>query len=59
MVSINLRQLTIPSDDGQFTLIIDKDVKLEGLKSLKHVKRGMELELSIKDGKIIEIEVDD
>lgn len=62
VVSINLGtqwQLTIRNDDGQFTLIIDKDVKLEGLKSLKHVKRGMELELSIKDGKIIEIEVDD
>lgn len=52
-------QLTIRNDDGQYTLIIDKDVELEGVMSLRHLKRGMEIELRIKDGKIIEIEVDD
>ncbi|AEE90490.1 S-layer domain-containing protein [Tepidanaerobacter acetatoxydans Re1] len=48
-------QLVIQNDDGKFTLVIDKDVKLKGLKSLSRIKKGMQLELSIKDGKIIEI----
>ncbi|MDD4569360.1 MAG: S-layer homology domain-containing protein [Tepidanaerobacteraceae bacterium] len=52
-------QLTIQNDDEKFTLVIDKDVEIEGLKSLRHIKKGMELEFEIKDGKIIEIEVDD
>lgn len=62
VVSVNFGdqwQLTIKNDDGEFNLTIDKDVELEGLKSLKHLKKGMELELRIKSGKIIEIEVDD
>ncbi|NLZ54712.1 MAG: hypothetical protein GX892_16535 [Thermoanaerobacteraceae bacterium] len=52
-------QLTIKNDDGQYTLIIDKNVELEGVKSLRHLKRGMEIELRIKNGKIIKIEVND
>ncbi|HQE06381.1 MAG TPA: hypothetical protein PLJ57_08940, partial [Tepidanaerobacteraceae bacterium] len=62
VVSVNLGatwQLTIKNDKGQYTLIIDKDVQLKGLKSLRNLKRGMEIELRIEDGKIIEIELDD
>ena len=62
VVSVNLGatwQLTIKNDKGQYTLIIDKDVQLKGLKSLRNLKRGMEIELRIEDGKIIEIEFDD
>ena len=62
VVSVSLGanlMLTIKNDDGQYTLIIDKDVELKGIKSLRNLKRGMEVGLRIKGGKIIKIEVDD
>lgn len=62
VVSVSLGttwQLTIKNDDGQYTLIIDKDVELDGIKSLRQLKRGMEIEIKIEDGKIVKIEVDD
>jgi len=62
VVSVNLGdklQLTIKNDAGQYTLIIDKNVKLVGIKNLREIKRGMEIELRIKNGKIVEIKVDD
>lgn len=62
VVSVNLGdklQLTIKNDAGQYTLIIDKNVKLDGIKNLREIKRGMEIELRIKNGKIVEIKVDD
>ena len=62
VVSVSLGanlMLTIKNDDGQYTLIIDKDVELKGIKSLRELKRGMEIGLRIKGGKIIKIEVDD
>jgi len=62
VVSVNLKtnwELTIKNDKGQYTLVIDKDVELEGVKSLRELKRGMEIELKIRNGKIVEIEVKD
>jgi len=48
-------QLTIKNDKGQYTLIIDKNVQLDGIKSLRELKRGMGIEISIENGKIVEI----
>jgi len=43
VVSVNLGdklQLTIKNDAGQYTLIIDKNVKLDGIKNLREIKRA-------------------
>lgn len=52
-------QLTVRKNDKQFTFPIHKNVELEGIRSLREIRRGMEVELDIEDGWIMEIEVED
>lgn len=60
VVSINSKnQLTIENKNGRYTLTIANKVKLDGLKKITDIKRGMELELEIRNGKIVVIELED
>jgi hypothetical protein len=52
-------KIQIENSDGKFTYRISNDVELDGVDNLAELKVGFEVELGIKDNKVIEIEIID
>lgn len=62
VVSLTLRtqwEITVENEDGIYTFVLDSDVDLDDIDKISDIKAGMEIELSIKNGKVIEIKAEE
>jgi len=61
VISLTLRsqwQITVENEDGTYTFVLAGDVDLDDIDKLSDIKAGMDVELRIKDGKVIEIKAE-
>lgn len=61
VISLTLRsqwEITVESEDGTYTFVLAGDVDLDDIDELSDIKAGMDVELRIKDGKVIEIKAE-
>lgn len=61
VISLTLRsqwEITVENEDGVYTFVLDSDVDLNDIDELSDIKAGMDVELRIKNGKVIEIKAE-
>lgn len=58
IVSVNSKRITIENRQGKFTFELGSKVKFDGFRRLSELKAGSKVELEIKNGKVVEIELD-